>query len=1196
MPNLASATVCFTDFRENYRKFEAWNARQRHTVLRERYAHDSNLIFRDLRDDSPAQVDCLVLHRTHTVLAWDPASQQVHFDSELDTRGTSEWRLDGQPVTISSPDHCVAVVQPSDPVSVDAELEQVQYLSSVDDIGSEFVCLWGPRWQKHQDLSPDQWHRVLGFANAYLPHGHFDLPPLSLQSWKQALKHSRPRAARGPDGFALADLRNMPDCLSLELLQFLSSIEMGVQVWPAQWLLGLVCALKKPTDDRSVNGYRPIVLLSLVYRCWSGLRARQLLRCLKDLLPPTALGFLPGREATEFWWKLEAYIELSCLQDQDMCGFSTDIQKAFNCLPREPILQIAAQLGFPSTVITPWRDFLGRFQRRFLIRQCVSEPVGSSTGFPGGCALSTTAMNIACLLFHRYFEVFGRQSTPHSYVDNWACTASSTGQLAHGICLCHCVLDMLDLTADSGKTYVWATQPDMRSQLKVLGLPVVTHARELGGVISFGKATRNAALVERCKGVKDLFARLRRSPASLKQKLSALPRKIWARALHGISACPLAAAQVHSLRCSATQALKICPAGCSSLLRLSIHECLEVDPGFYQLRVVIRDLRRMCAKHPCVLQQWQMFMSSFMGQLLHGPFSKLLSVLNEVGWCLLQPPVVQDTCGRRHDLLSTPTSLLKRLLEQAWLDHVANQHKHRKQMCDLDGLDRPLLRHLEKGLGPLRLAQLNALRSGAFIFDAAHSKYDLTVTGLCPTCHVEDTPEHRICHCPCFADARAGVEWVCSQWPALPKCTTHHLLPIASPATRDLHRLLADAPDLSGNFSSSTKSPGVQHIFTDGSCFLAEIPELALASWGAINASTGLLLSCGPVPGLAQTVPRAELWAAISALKWGLWVRAAIIVWADSAYVVKGIRAIMNGCFCLPSENADLWLLVQDLTLQYSAEDLKAQHVPSHLDPCSCESALEEWLAHWNNRVDRLAVLTNCNRCHNLVQAHQAATDHHFGQARILCALFQVYYKIADGTRALRSGANTENELVQAASSTDDPDTIDLRCRLTDDTPLDWRLSVSQACGSFPGHFVQQAFEFVFTQDAASSSVFKLSWVELLVLFVQGGGVGFPVRHLVTGLWVDASSSPLSTVPTTLIAQLRVFRHVIRKGLRALGLLELCIGGLDLSGLGIGFPQDGICIGCDCVALQAARRSISRFCIGRSVQRIGAFARPFSFS
>ncbi|OLP76353.1 hypothetical protein AK812_SmicGene43730 [Symbiodinium microadriaticum] len=59
---------------------------------------------------------------------------------------------------------------------------------------------------------------------------------------------------------------------------------------------------------------------------------------------------------------------------------------------------------------------------------------------------------------------------------------------------------------------------------------------------------------------------------------------------------------------------------------------------------------------------------------------------------------------------------------------------------------------------------------GAFLFDAAHSKFDFTVTGLCPECHVENTPE---------------------------------------------------------------------------------------------------LLGCGPVPAVAATAPRAELWAAVCALKWG---------------------------------------------------------------------------------------------------------------------------------------------------------------------------------------------------------------------------------------------------------------------------------------------------------------------------------------
>ena len=66
VPDLRIASLCFTDFRENFRKFEAWSTRQRHSVLRERYAHDRNLLFRDLRDYKPEQVDCLVLHRTHS--------------------------------------------------------------------------------------------------------------------------------------------------------------------------------------------------------------------------------------------------------------------------------------------------------------------------------------------------------------------------------------------------------------------------------------------------------------------------------------------------------------------------------------------------------------------------------------------------------------------------------------------------------------------------------------------------------------------------------------------------------------------------------------------------------------------------------------------------------------------------------------------------------------------------------------------------------------------------------------------------------------------------------------------------------------------------------------------------------------------------------------------------------------------------
>ncbi|CAE7778643.1 unnamed protein product [Symbiodinium sp. CCMP2592] len=359
-------------------------------------------------------------------------------------------------------------------------------------------------------------------------------------------------------------------------------------------------------------------------------------------------------------------------------------------------------------------------------------------------------------------------------------------------------MDLLDLTPDDSKTYTWAVQPGSRKQLQALGLPTCTHARELGGVLSFGRATRNAALVEHCHDTAELFARLRRSPAPLRHTVFALPRKVWARALHGISICPLSEAQVHSLRCSAVKALRVCPAGCSALLRLSIHSDLEADPSFYQLWVVVRDL----------------------------------------------------------------------------------------------------------------------------------------------------------------------------------------------------------CPDLSGNFASTATGPGIQHLFTDGSCIYPDLPELALASWGTVNASSGQLIGSGPVPGLAQTIPRAEMWAAICSLKWGLFCLVSVIIWSDSAYVVRGIRAILANAFVLPRENSDLWALIFDLTAQYDPGTLQAQHVPSHIDVQACDSPLDEWLAFWNDKADRLGAHANGNRGLKLAGARQAAVSFYFEQTAILEALFLVYSRIADSTSA----------------------------------------------------------------------------------------------------------------------------------------------------------------------------------------------------
>ena len=347
------------------------------------------------------------------------------------------------------------------------------------------------------------------------------------------------------------------------------------------------------------------------------------------------------------------------------------------------------------------------------------------------------------------------------------------------------------------------------------------------------------------------------------------------------------------------------------------------------------------------------------------------------------------------------------------------------------------------------------------------------------------------------------------------------------------------------------------------------------------------------VPGLAQTISRAELWAAICALRWGIWVQTRIVIWSDSAYVVRGIRALVHGSFHAPAENNDLWRQVEDLVLAYSFDELRIQHVPSHVCLSACESPLEEWLTHWNNRVDRHAGLTNSNRDCTLAAAHDAARKYHQDTAEIIAALFGIYSRIADLTGASPEMASAVQEIAQAQGAPPVPHEQDIALRLTDEAPLTWSVAVSHACDSFPDRFVQRVFQFLFEQDACTQDAYQLSWFELVVMFMQACGAAFPIRHLVTGQWIEPSASPLSRAPATLISQLRVFRHVSRRGLRALQLQGLFVDRIDLTSLGIGFPMDGVILGCDSEALQVACSAILSFCLGRTVQRLGALARPF---
>ena len=1193
LPDLRILERIFDDFRQNFRRFENWHMRRRGEILQSKYQQSKNELFRALRKDSPSQVDTLTVQGTYQILGTDSNSGQLHLDSEVDQRGHSSWTLDGIPVCVVSA-HGDVVQLESDLHDQAFELEQNQLLSSVADVQDEFVRLWQPRWQKHQDVPPEAWHRICTFIEAYLPSFDLRFEPLTCRQWRAAVRRFKEYAARGPDSWAKADLVNMPDGAVRLLLQKLHDIEQGRSAWPPQILIGFVCSLLKPGGRTDASAYRPIVLLSLIYRVWSGIRSRQILRQLAPLLPQDCLGFVPGRETTEYWYHIQTQIELCCQGAFDLYGMSCDVVKAFNNLPRFPIARMASHIGLPEHITRPWFAFADGLRRHFLVRDCLSRGISSSSGFAEGCPLSPVAMVLTDLALSLYQRAFAPAVQSITYVDNWSCLAHQVGDLATGINVTRTFCDLLALELDPQKTYVWSANRFGRKDLRGLGLPILDSTRELGGIISFGSRGRNAMLVARCRSLDPLWALLRRLPAPLQFKTAMLSTKFWASALHGAAGVLVGESVLSSLRTAAARALKANSGGGSAMLRLSLSGSFEADPGFYQTWLCVRDLRRMLRKAPGLLVRWRIFQSRFSGQLFPGPFSKLLQVFGLLGWQLEDPPFFVDRSGLRHCIRTSAPQLLYQLVARDWLSHVADLHRHRKTMTDLHGIEPSLALLDHQKLSALDMTRVHALQSGAFHTPASQAKFDNSQSGRCSLCHVADNVQHRVCQCPRFLDARQGSEWVVDTWSEMPTCLSHHLLPPAVPEVALVRTQLHGLADDTASFACVPGTPEVHHLFTDGACTQHICPDLCLAAWGVVCANSGLPVSSGFVPGLLQTAPRAELTAIISALRWTIRFQQRVIIWSDAKWLVDSLQCrLIEGFDVSDGDNCDLWDTVAMLCDQLTHEQFWIKHVPSHLDAARCCSPFEEWVAANNNHVDLLASVANACRPHSFMQTHQLACQAVELTAARIRGLRKIFMGIADCTA--QSGAR------HAEPQGDEPDDqhdvtppvpVDAD-PLQELLPLDWahRVGLAQTL-KLSAAFVTRTLTVLLEWSGRCSSVFTISWLELAFMFSRDSSFEFPVFDAGTNCWRSAQDVPFADTRVSVSNGICLIKTAICTAMAALDLALPRSPPIDLSAIRVFPRQGGILVCCSESQVIAAREAIFQFCSTQPIRTASDLSRP----
>eukprot|EP00435_Cladocopium_sp_Y103_P043109 s1838_g12.t1 len=1116
-----------------YRNFESWNIRQRRKLLTVHYEAQQTKIFEVVKKEPRGGLHYLETANKATVLASSDDGTQLHLDAEHSFALPAEIRVAHGSINIVDKDDQVVTIDGDWMLEDGTEVEVVQHDVTPAQILNRLESFWSARWNVRALPTAEDWNRILNFAQAFMPRGHLDHSVIGVEEWMEINTRYGPRSARGPDGFDPRDLQRMPYEFQQEIVTILNECERQCY-WPKALRTGYVHSLAKVDEAYKVNQCRPVIIYPTIYRSWGSLRSKSLLRHLATFVDETQIGFIPGREVAELWMLLQAIIELGMIEGTHYAGFVTDLKKAFESLPRDPIWSLAKQLGLPTMVIDLWAFFLSVTERRFVVRGEVGEGILSNHGFPEGCSLSCTAMTIAGISLHCYMQEFGRLCRTLSYVDNLELLAKRVWDVHTNILALQTWCDMWRLELDLEKSYIWATDPVARADAVKLGWTVSKSSKDLGAQMNYGRSGDVNAMTQRIASLAPLWPKLYRCLAPIWQKLKLLRQSLWPKAFYRASICTLGWTHIKHLRTEAMRALRFRKAGASPALLLGIvcHE--QCDPGFYQVWQVLLNFRRIARKRPQIIQLWYEYMMKYQGASRQGPFAKLLEVCAALKWSI-EVPYIADRDGVWHDWLHLDERVIYELACEGWSWKIWEEVRTRKDMQGLYGIDRLAVKAAQGKVAAHNLPAIMRLRDGSFMEPKQHAKYDFAKITRCGQCGEEDSITHRCTQCSGRRHLHAKFSRVIQKWEEWGPAKALHLLPSENPFWGHFKTKMCAFTDTMEKRALHSDD-GSLHLFTDASCVGGRNPSYARSAWAVVSPEEDAWVARGALGGIGHCADRAELRAGIAAIDYAMQQERDATIWTDCTFVAEGMYRLLCNIHDLPQgAHQDDWLEMQGL-LCHRENVITVQHVPGHARVSLNDQDFDDWAARWNARVDREARIALTLHGEELFRLHLELLAHHEREVRDLCELQDLHLALAVPTeKTVPAEDEEEND--------GDEDPVD---HLVERGCLDGRMQLQglpihfgddllPLTERFGSTYVHKMLETLRSwEDSSRVKVYKISFLELAIFGLTEGRAWIPMPHTSKpNCWQDRGVLNYSE-PTVAAGE----RHSAELHQAALGCLE----------------------------------------------------------
>ena len=948
---------------------------------------------------------------------------------------------DSPGVVISARDDGVQVAFDEVPAAVEGCLTQTTHLVLASELHAGFRDYWSTFWLRDtadEARSLQSWTQFTSLlARLPAPKALVQVDVDSLSAWRAVLRRSSARRATGPCGFAVGEIKSLPDAALLQLAQlFRAAYPFGL---PDFIMLGRVSVLAKVEFPCSFTHGRPITVLSALYRCWGSLVATQLLKAWATFLPAGICGGVPGRSSHDLSYQLQHALEVAYLSGEELTGFTLDLTKCFNLLPRCPMIRLIRHLGCPPDLAEFWGRCLGRMQRHTVFHGDTSCGIPSTTGLPEGDALAVVAAVALCWAQYHAVAEFGL--SPTMFVDNWSWTTESVELNAIGLAETQALTSALRLRVDWAKSFGWSVHDAglqwWRAHGRSLVPPgatfqVLAQVRDLGAALRFRHLQLLGSMRDRLASGSDRLQRLGPEPRSVEQNAMLIQTSVWPAAFYGAEGHAIAAKRVHRLRSIAARALVGQYHATSPHLAMTLLSARVQDPECYLLTSALRALRRLWHVNPAAAQSLTDLACSSSGLACTaiGPATSLKVMLARNAWTIKPDGTVKGPC---HVCLHLPTASSRDVaaaVNEAWTHTVRAAVVHRNGMSQV-GIPEPRLTCAV--LAKFSVAEQKVLSrhvTGSFLAGAAKSLWAEPECFACPWCGAPDTKRHRFLECPTFSFVRGrhpmAIDTLRVDHPEWIHC------PFAiRPASQDITSLIfarRPAPDWPHEQGARLRAAGYTRLtlFTDGTCARPCTPAARHAAWAVVHDAASceaertagmvvwreasvmppcLMVCAQGLVSQRQTIARAELTAALQAVRLASLVGVdECLVVTDSTYVMRVLAEFESGFGLeglLRSANLDLIKLLAEAW----TPGIRARKVKSHVARPDALHSPDLWYILGNTVVDaacEAALAQDLPVVHELVDDTAEALD---VQKDRLQAVFHYFLDLDSVVQRQRSAA-----------------------------------------------------------------------------------------------------------------------------------------------------------------------------------------------